>query len=187
VNGKIAERLAQVGDHVRADQVIARLEPQEQQINVDTARAALNCAEALLAQAKVNFERPLSGSVTTGPRDRVGSTVGRPLLRRLFSEADRRLSARASHAPGVYEWLGWVDFCLSAYGRQCMAADLVDMRAFNQLGRPHMHRGDLHLYGHSHGTLPGTAASTDVGVDCFGFRPVTLDEIRVRQTENAAA
>jgi calcineurin-like phosphoesterase family protein len=34
---------------------------------------------------------------------------------------------------------------------------------------PRMHRGDLHLYGHSHGTLPGTAASTDVGVDCFGF------------------
>lgn len=52
---------------------------------------------------------------------------------------------------------------------------------------PRMHRGDLHLYGHSHGTLPGTAASTDVGVDCFGFRPVTLDEIRVRLAENARA
>jgi calcineurin-like phosphoesterase family protein len=50
-----------------------------------------------------------------------------------------------------------------------------------------MHRGDLHFYGHSHGTLPGTAASTDVGVDCFDFRPVTLDEIRVRLTENAQA
>ena len=49
-----------------------------------------------------------------------------------------------------------------------------------------MHRGDIHLYGHSHGTLPGTAASTDIGVDCFGFRPVTLDEIRVRLAENAA-
>jgi calcineurin-like phosphoesterase family protein len=52
---------------------------------------------------------------------------------------------------------------------------------------PRMHRGDLHFYGHSHGTLPGTAASTDVGVDCFGFRPVTLDEIRVRLAENAQA
>lgn len=50
---------------------------------------------------------------------------------------------------------------------------------------PRMHRGDIHLYGHSHGTLPGTAASTDVGVDCFDFRPVTLDEIRVRLAENA--
>ncbi|POR42419.1 metallophosphoesterase [Methylobacterium sp. V23] len=51
---------------------------------------------------------------------------------------------------------------------------------------PRMHRGDLHLYGHSHGSLPGTATSTDVGVDCFDFRPVTLDEIRVRLAENAA-
>ena len=52
---------------------------------------------------------------------------------------------------------------------------------------PRMHYGDLHLYGHSHGTLPGTAASTDVGVDCFGFRPVTIDEIRTRLAENAQA
>jgi calcineurin-like phosphoesterase family protein len=52
---------------------------------------------------------------------------------------------------------------------------------------PRMHRGDLHLFGHSHGTLPGTTASTDVGVDCFAFRPVTIDEIYVRLAENAGA
>ena len=52
---------------------------------------------------------------------------------------------------------------------------------------PRQHRGDIHLYGHSHGTLPGTAMSTDVGVDCFDFRPVTLDEIRVRLAENGRA
>lgn len=52
---------------------------------------------------------------------------------------------------------------------------------------PRRHYGDLHLYGHSHGSLPGTATSTDVGVDCFEFRPVTLDEIRVRLAENAMA
>jgi len=57
VTGKIAERFAEVGEHVRADQVLARLEPQEQQVNVDTAQAALVSAEALLTQAKVNFER----------------------------------------------------------------------------------------------------------------------------------
>jgi calcineurin-like phosphoesterase family protein len=50
---------------------------------------------------------------------------------------------------------------------------------------PQMHRGDIHLYGHSHGGLPGTAASTDVGVDCFDFRSVALEEIRVRLAENA--
>ncbi|WP_019904788.1 metallophosphoesterase [Methylobacterium sp. 77] len=52
---------------------------------------------------------------------------------------------------------------------------------------PRQHYGDLHLFGHSHGSLPGTATSTDVGVDCFGFRPVTLAEIRVRLAENAMA
>jgi calcineurin-like phosphoesterase family protein len=39
------------------------------------------------------------------------------------------------------------------------------------------HFGSLSLYGHSHGTLPGTAASCDVGVDVWDFRPASLDEI----------
>lgn len=41
-------------------------------------------------------------------------------------------------------------------------------------------RGALHLYGHSHGTLPGTSRSCDVGLDCWGYRPVNLAEIRER-------
>jgi len=57
VSGKMAERLVEVGEHIGADQVLARLEPQEQQVNRDTAQAALVSAEALLTQAKVGFER----------------------------------------------------------------------------------------------------------------------------------
>lgn len=47
---------------------------------------------------------------------------------------------------------------------------------------PRMHRGDLHLYGHSHGTLPDDpeGTSTDVGVDRWHWRPVTLEEILAR-------
>lgn len=43
-----------------------------------------------------------------------------------------------------------------------------------------MHRGDLHLYGHSHGTLPDApeGTSTEAGVDRWNWRPVTLDEIQ---------
>lgn len=59
---------------------------------------------------------------------------------------------------------------------------------------PYRHRGDIHLYGHSHGSLPGTARSCDVGVDCWGFRPVrlseileVLDETAVREAGSAAA
>src|SRR5664279_3833835 len=45
---------------------------------------------------------------------------------------------------------------------------------------PGSRRGALHLYGHSHGTLPGNAQCLDVGVDCWDFRPVTLPEIRAK-------
>ncbi|WP_245313351.1 metallophosphoesterase [Bradyrhizobium sp.] len=45
---------------------------------------------------------------------------------------------------------------------------------------PGARRGALHVYGHSHGRLPGNSLSTDVGVDCWDLRPVSLDEIRMR-------
>ena len=41
---------------------------------------------------------------------------------------------------------------------------------------PNVWRGDIHLYGHSHGSLPGTARSCDVGVDVWGYRPVRLPD-----------
>lgn len=40
--------------------------------------------------------------------------------------------------------------------------------------------GALMLHGHSHGNLPGTSQSLDVGVDAWGFQPVTLEEILTR-------
>jgi calcineurin-like phosphoesterase family protein len=42
---------------------------------------------------------------------------------------------------------------------------------------PGVHRGAIHLYGHSHGSLPGNAQCSDVGVDVWNFRPVTLPVI----------
>ncbi len=41
-------------------------------------------------------------------------------------------------------------------------------------GRP---GGSLHLYGHTHGTLPEAGRSTDVGVDCWRYRPQPLGEV----------
>lgn len=43
----------------------------------------------------------------------------------------------------------------------------------------HLH-GSIHLYGHSHGALPGDRQSLDVGVDCWDYRPVSLGEIQER-------
>ena len=46
------------------------------------------------------------------------------------------------------------------------------------------HHGSIHLYGHSHGNLPGDAQSCDVGVDCWDFRPVSLTLIKARLAES---
>ena len=49
------------------------------------------------------------------------------------------------------------------------------MRVFNQ-----SHRGAWQLHGHSHGSLKDDPSTlqTDVGVDCWDYRPVSFDEIR---------
>jgi calcineurin-like phosphoesterase family protein len=46
------------------------------------------------------------------------------------------------------------------------------MRTWRGVGR-----GAVHLYGHSHGRLPGDSRSCDAGVDAWDYRPVTLSEI----------
>ena len=52
-------------------------------------------------------------------------------------------------------------FCLFHYS----------MRVWNE-----HHKGAIHLYGHSHGTLPSIGRSMDVGWDCYK-RPLSIDEI----------
>ncbi|MEK6860518.1 MAG: metallophosphoesterase family protein [Nanoarchaeota archaeon] len=56
------------------------------------------------------------------------------------------------------------------------------MRVWNK-----SHRGAWHLYGHSHGSLPDdpNALSLDVGVDCWNYAPVSIDQIAEKmQTKN---
>lgn len=42
------------------------------------------------------------------------------------------------------------------------------------------HYGAIQLFGHSHGSLSCNSQQLDVGVDCWDFKPVNLDEIRER-------
>jgi len=42
---------------------------------------------------------------------------------------------------------------------------------------PKIGKGAVHLFGHMHGRLQGTRQSTDMGVDCWSFRPVALADI----------
>lgn len=46
---------------------------------------------------------------------------------------------------------------------------------------PGLWRGTRHLYGHTHGTLPDTRFSCDVGVDAWAHRPVGITRIIARQ------
>ena len=39
------------------------------------------------------------------------------------------------------------------------------------------YHGSLHLYGHSHGTLEKRPQMADVGVDCWDYTPVSLEEV----------
>jgi membrane fusion protein, multidrug efflux system len=57
ISGKMIERTVDVGDHVTADQVLAKLDPQAQQANLESAKAAVQSAEAQLKQAAATFDR----------------------------------------------------------------------------------------------------------------------------------
>ena len=60
VSGRISQRLVDVGDHVTADQVLARLDPEQQQATVIAAEATVQAAEAVLREATSTYERQKS-------------------------------------------------------------------------------------------------------------------------------
>src|SRR5712692_7375582 len=57
VAGKIVARAVNVGDHVNAGDVVARLDPQDLKLQVDTAEAELGAATSNLTQAAADLER----------------------------------------------------------------------------------------------------------------------------------
>jgi membrane fusion protein, multidrug efflux system len=71
LSGKISERLVNVGDHVVLNQVLARLDPDEQQAELVSAQAGVVSAEAMVRQATAAFERQkdLLGRGNTTRRD----------------------------------------------------------------------------------------------------------------------
>lgn len=57
VTGRVVERLADVGAHVQAGDLLARLDPTEQQADVEATTAAVAAAESQLRVAQIKFER----------------------------------------------------------------------------------------------------------------------------------
>jgi RND family efflux transporter MFP subunit len=60
VSGRVIERKGDVGQHVAADAVLARLDPSEQEADLNSAKAGLAGAEANWRQAKATFDRQKS-------------------------------------------------------------------------------------------------------------------------------
>lgn len=57
VSGKVVERLVDVGDHVAAGDVLARIDPKQQQADLAAAEAAVRSAVAQVRQTSSAFER----------------------------------------------------------------------------------------------------------------------------------
>lgn len=60
VSGRVVERLVDVGAHVKAGDILARLDPTEQRADLVGAQAALTAAEAQLRLSTATFERQKS-------------------------------------------------------------------------------------------------------------------------------
>src|SRR5256714_112821 len=63
VAGKMVARLVNVGDRVRAGDVVARLDPQDLKLQVQSAEAELSAAESNLAQAAADHERSFNATL----------------------------------------------------------------------------------------------------------------------------
>ena len=104
----------------------------------------------------------------------------------LFSRLNgRKHLVRGNHDDGLGDRLAWhapvVDVTRVQVQDPGMATPLqVWASHYAHRTWPNARRGHLHLYGHSHGALPPIEGSLDVGVDCWEWRPITLDRILAR-------
>lgn len=84
---------------------------------------------------------------------------------------------KGNHDKGTVQIKGWQwikDLYDYRSGDDRVVLCHYPMRTWNR-----SHHGSLMLHGHTHGTLPPFCnQSLDVGVDCWDYRPVTLEEIK---------
>ncbi len=80
VSGRVLERLVDLGAHVNAGDLLARLDPAEQRADFDAATASVAAAEAQLRVAQATFDRQ-SNLLSSGFTTRVAYDQGQEQLR----------------------------------------------------------------------------------------------------------
>lgn len=117
IGGRLAERLVGVGATVAENDVVARLDPENELNDLRAARAALTAAESALRKAENHFERQshlLSRGVTT-EADYEASTQGRVAARAHLEAAQARVKTAEdivafttlkADAPGIVTRVG---------------------------------------------------------------------------------
>ncbi len=111
VSGRVLARLADVGAHVNAGDVLARLDPAEQQAELDAAIAGVSAAESQLRVAKATFDRQTS-LISSGFTTRVAYDQAQEELR----TAESTLESAKAQLGTAHEALGDTELHARAAG-----------------------------------------------------------------------
>lgn len=111
VNGRVLARLVDVGAHVNVGDVLARLDPAEQQADLDAATAGVAAAESRLRVAKATFDRQTS-LISSGFTTRVAYDQAQEQLR----SAESTLETAKSQLGQAREALGDTELHARASG-----------------------------------------------------------------------
>jgi membrane fusion protein, multidrug efflux system len=117
VSGRVLARLADVGAHVNAGDVLARLDPAEQQAELDAATAGVSAAESQLRVAKATFDRQTS-LISSGFTTRVA-----------YDQAQEELRAAESTLESAKAQLGTAHEALSDTELHARAAGVITARS----------------------------------------------------------
>jgi RND family efflux transporter MFP subunit len=111
VGGKVIQRTVDVGDRVTPRQVLARLDPKDLQINVDSAAAAVAAEQARVTQASAAFDRQAK-LLPKGYTSRSEYDAAQATLR----SSQSALAAARAQLANAREQLGYTDLVADAAG-----------------------------------------------------------------------
>ena len=103
-------------------------------------------------------------------------------VRRIFGQLNgQKFLTPGNHDAAATKALSWCSTDQIQF--KTIAGTQVVMSHYAMRVWPGQHHGAINLFGHSHGNLPATKNSLDVGVDAWGFAPVSIEDIRLRLAE----